>query len=58
VIAPTPHGSTVTNFSGRTRPCSKCHEERPLEGGVDRGNGKWHCGRCWRGFAMRPKRKK
>lgn len=35
-----------------TKFCSKCQAERPLPGGVQRTREKWHCGQCWRLFAM------
>ncbi len=45
----------ATTPLGPLKFCSKCKSDRPPAGGVQRTREKWHCGRCWRLFAMRRK---
>lgn len=53
MAAPAAHASAPDKQDGPTKFCSKCQAERPLPGGVQRTREKWHCGQCWRGFAMK-----
>jgi hypothetical protein len=55
VFGKVPEGDPRTG--GATKPCDKCGNVTPVEGGVQRTRTKWWCGACWRGFAMRPKKK-
>lgn len=35
------------------RPCDKCGELKPPEGGVQMSPQKWHCATCWTQRAVR-----
>lgn len=41
--------------SGKTKRCTRCHEDRALEGGVEPRPGKFVCRHCWRLSVVRKK---
>ena len=37
----------VTQPAHRFKRCDKCETEKPPEGGMDMGRGRWICAVCW-----------